>query len=510
MNTEPRVLLLYPPEQNWKNTMCKPNGSLAYPALAGVLRRMNVDVQIYDACVGNDDDNHLDFFYSPIELDSGLLRTGVTDERILNVVKDYDFIGITSIFSLQETMVLHCCRLIKKHYPEKILISGGVNARYRSEVFFDAGFDIICTSEAEVAIEEIMKIYRSGSRDWTPVPKILYKRSGLILNNTHMGKVIFDLDELPIPAWDLLPNEKYWQIRRPHGGHFDEDEELKYASMMTSLGCPFKCSFCHIAHEVKGSIADEIGRFRFKSDQRVLDELLVLRDEIGVKQVYIEDDSIFGRKKRAIRMLRKILGVGLQILDVNGVNVIHLIKKGEPDIEVIELLAEAGFRDIGLPFESANERIIKKWCSNKWDINNINVEGLIREIKRVGIRVDANYMIGFPDETEAEIYETIRFAEQNAQYGLDATNFFLVMPLPGTPMFDWCIANNKLSKDYNIEKMHWLKANMINMSMPPEKLEEIRQEAWLRCNNQDYIKNRKNMLVIEDTNTGDIIMPGVL
>ena len=81
-----------------------------------------------------------------------MLRTGVTDERILNVAKDFDFIGITSIFSLQETMVLHCCRLIKKHYPEKILISGGVNARYRSEIFFDAGFDIICTSEAEVAI----------------------------------------------------------------------------------------------------------------------------------------------------------------------------------------------------------------------------------------------------------------------------------------------------------------------------------------------------------------------
>ena len=178
MNKEPRVLLLYPPEQNWENTMCKPNGSLAYPALAGVLRRINVEVEIYDACVGNDDDDHQDFFYSPTELESGLLRTGVSDERILNVVKDFDVIGITSIFSLQETMVLHCCRLIKQHYPDKILISGGVNARYRYEKFFDAGFDIICTSEAEISIEEIVKVYRSGSRDWSPVSKILFKKDG--------------------------------------------------------------------------------------------------------------------------------------------------------------------------------------------------------------------------------------------------------------------------------------------------------------------------------------------
>ncbi len=99
-------------------------------------------------------------------------------------------------------------------------------------------------------------------------------------------------------------------------------------------------------------------------------------------------NSGFGRKKRAIRMLKNILGLGLEILDVNGVNVVHLTKKGEPDIEVIELLAAAGFRDIGLPFESANARIIKKWCSNKWKINNINVEALVREMLKVLRNID--------------------------------------------------------------------------------------------------------------------------
>ena len=499
-----RMLLLYPPEQNWENTLCKPNGSLAYPMLAGALREIDVDVEIYDACVGNDDDDTDSFFYSPKKLQSGLFRTGVSDQRILEVVKDFDLIGITSIFSLQETMVLHCCRLIKAHYPEKILISGGVNARYRHEKFFDAGFDIICTSESELTIKEIIKIYRSGSRDWSSASKILFKKSDKIIDTSHMGRVIYNLDELPMPAWDLLPNEKYWKIRRPHGGHFSENEELRYASMMTSLGCPFHCSYCHIANEVKGSLADEIGKYRVKSDQRVLDELLYLRDEIGVKQVFIEDDSIFGKKKRAIKMLKKILGLGLEILDVNGVNVIHLTKKGEPDVEVLELLAAAGFRDIVLPFESANSRVIKRWCSNKWNVNDFNVEGLVREIKRAGLRVAANYMIGFPDETESEIYETIDFAERNMQYGLDASNFFLVMPLPGTPMFDWCIDNNRLSKDYNIDKMQWTKANMINTPISPEKMEYIRQEAWIRCNVSDHIENRKRMMLIEDKNTGVI------
>ena len=188
---------------------------------------------------------------------------------------------------------------------------------------------------------------------------------------------------------------------------------------------------------------------------------------------------------------------------MNGVNVIHLTKKGKPDIEVIELLAEAGFRDIVLPFESANPRIIKKWCSNKWRVEDFDVENLVKEIKRVGMRVAANYMVGFPDETEKEIYQTIEFAKKNMTYGLDASNFFLVMPLPGTPMFDEVTRNGQLPKEFNIDKMQWTKANMINTSIQPQRLEEIRQKAWEDCNLSDHIKNRQSWQV-QDVNTGDI------
>ena len=85
MFKDPRVLLLYPPEQNWPETLCKPNGSLAYPMLGGALRDINVDVEVYDACVGNKDDDLKKFFFNPTELETGLLRTGVSDERILQI-----------------------------------------------------------------------------------------------------------------------------------------------------------------------------------------------------------------------------------------------------------------------------------------------------------------------------------------------------------------------------------------------------------------------------------------
>jgi len=497
-----KVLLLYPPEQSWPGTMVKPNGSLAYPYLGATLQNIGIETYVYDACVGNEDDDLNNFFHKPKQLPSGMMRTGVADDRILEIADKYDAIGITSIFSQQETQVLHCARLIKKNYPEKLLFSGGVNAKSRSSIFFNSGFDVIFTSESEVSLQQIGKILQSGSKDFSSVGKIYFKnKNGKIIDNSHFGNIILDLDKLPVPAWNLLPNERYWKIGRPHGGQIKPGAKLKYASMMTSRGCPFACSYCHIAEETADSKSGPIGRFRIKSDERVKHELNVLKNEIGAKQVFIEDDSIFGMKRRAIRLLKSIIGYGLDLMDVNGINMIHLVKKSKkpgwmiPDEEVIELLAEVGFKDIVLPFESANLRIIKKWCSNKLALDRFDPKELIKTIKKYNINVGTNFMIGFPDETRKEIENTVNFAKKMKESGLDHSNFYLVMPVPGTPIFDYCTKKGHLPIDYNPDKFQWTKANLLNTEVPPNELEHIRDKAWNDCNHEQFKKMRKSWIV---------------
>ena len=499
---EIKILFLYPPEQSWPKTMVKPNGSLAYPYLGGALRDINVESYVYDSCVGNDDDNIDDFFYKKTTLPSGMIRTGVSDDRILEIASNYDAIGITSIFSQQETQVLHCAKIIKKKFPNKLLFSGGVNAKSRSSIFFAAGFDVIFTSESEISIQQVAKILQKNSNDFSSVGKIYFKnKDGKIVDNSHFGEILMDLDKLPIPAWELLPNERYWKIGRPHGGKAKHGEELRYASMMTSRGCPFSCSYCHIAEEIEGSKSGAIGKFRFKSDDRVIEELTILKNTIGAKQVFIEDDSIFGMKRRAIRLLKRIVGFGLDLMDVNGINMIHLVKKSKktgwmiPDEEVIELLAEVGFKEIVLPFESANLRIIKKWCSNKLALDRFDPGELIKTIKKYKMYVGTNYMLGFPDETRKEVEETVKFAKKMQEYGLDHSNFYLVMPVPGTPMFDYCIKNKHLPLDYNPDRFQWTKANLKNTEIGPKELEAIRDYAWETCNKKEFKDLRKSWIV---------------
>lgn len=494
MSIEVKVTLLYPPVQSWPGTMCKPNGSLAYPNLGGALLAHDVEVQVYDAAVGNDDDDLDSTFYQQSPLPSGLLRTGVSDERILKAIADSHIVGITSIFTDQETMVLETVKVIKNAYPEKLVICGGVNSRSRLERFLQAGVDVVCLSEAEHTIQEIAAEVGRGGRDFSKLAAVAFRKNGeTVVNKMDPALIVWDLDALPMPAWHLLPNERYWKIARPHGGHFEQGTVLQYGSMMTSLGCVFQCRYCHIAGELEGSLSGEIGRFRIKSEDRVLAEVAELK-RLGVKQVFVEDDTLFGMKRRAIDLLHLIKGQGLDIIDVNGVNVVHLMNKNEPDPEVLDALVGAGFREIVLPFESGTQRVLRKYATNKWD-TRYNVKGLIAMCKDVGLTIAGNYMLGYPDETRKEIQTTIDMAREHMGAGLDSANFFLVMPLPGTPLFESAMAEGYLPSDWNPDRMNWTKANMVNTEVPPQELEELRDRAWREINNQDYVAYKSDMAV---------------
>ena len=157
---DPRFLLMYSPLQFAPQDSVKPDGSLSPPYVAGALRDANFDVKILDACVGNEKDDLKDSFYNPVELPSGLVRVGISRERIASEIADYSVIGITSIFTTQTAMVLDLIRLIKEVDPNKLVVAGGVNARYLADRFFESGADVICLSEAESTIVQIGNVLR--------------------------------------------------------------------------------------------------------------------------------------------------------------------------------------------------------------------------------------------------------------------------------------------------------------------------------------------------------------
>jgi anaerobic magnesium-protoporphyrin IX monomethyl ester cyclase len=488
---------MYSPLQFLPGEIAKPDGSLSLAYLAGALRRAGYAVKILDCSVGDDDNSLEETFFHSTTLDSGLLRVGMSPEMIAKKISEYDVIGISSIFTPQTSMVLALIRLVKEVAPEKLVIAGGVNARSLRKRFYDSGVDIIALSEAEETIVQIAEALR-GKRDLTSIPGIAFRneKGKEIIN--PCGPVSSDLDQLPFPAWDLLPLKKYWDISRPHGGQFPENERIKYASLQTSRGCPFQCLYCHISQEKEDGLSGYIGRFRTKSIDRVLGELECLKN-LGVEYVFFEDDSLFAKKNRAYQLFGFIKEMGLHLLDVNGINICHLLKNYggalSIDMEFLERLSDAGFRFLTLPFESANQRILDKYASSKWNIETINSKQLLKVLDDNKIKAAGNYMVGYPDETEAEIFKTILMAKRHVEEGLNHALFFAVVPFPGSVIFNMVIANGQLDPNFDTDKMRWTKSILKNMAISSDALESVRQLAWLTVNREEYVRYKFQMVV---------------
>lgn len=494
---QPRFLLMYSALQFAPEEMAKPDGSLSLPYLAGALREAEYDVDILDVSVGGPNDKLEDTFFSTSHLPSGLIRVGMLRERIEHEIADYDVIGISSIFTTQTTMVLDLIRTVKEFAPEKLVLTGGVNARNLRDRFFAAGVDIICLSEAEITIVQIGEAMR-GLRTLSEIQGIAFlDADGKEIVNPQVS-VIMDLDELPFPAWDLLPLNKYWEISRPHGGQFPEGMRIQYASLQTSRGCPFKCLYCHISKEEKGSKFGDLGKLRLKSIGRVIEEMNRLKD-LGVEHLFFEDDSLFAKKKRAYKLFDQVQGMGFELADVNGINICHLLKKENyrltVDMEFLENLSTAGFRWLHLPFESGSKRLIDKYSTSKWDIDKTDVEEMIRGCTAAGIHTAGNYIIGYPDETIDEIYTTILAAKTHVEQGLNHAAIFAMVPFPGTRIYEMCLELGMIDPDFDTDIMKWTKSSLKNTPVSPEALEYLRQLAWLTVNRREFVDYKIGMRV---------------
>ncbi len=493
----PRFLLLYSPLQFAPGETAKPDGSLSLAYLAGALRRAGYEARILDCAAGDAETPLEESFFRTEKRPSGMTRVGMAEEAILEAAAAYDVIGVSSIFTPQTSLVLDLIRGLRAAHPDKLILTGGVNARSLRPRFFDAGVDVVALSEAEDTIVAIGRALE-GKRALTEVEGIAYLGEGGEERRNAPAGPASDLDTLPMPAWDALPLERYWDISRPHGGDFPKGERIRYASLQTSRGCPFQCKYCHISLEIAGSDAGDLGRFRVKSIDRVLAELDELR-RLGVEYVFLEDDSLFAKKKRAFELFGLVRGMGLKLLDVNGINICHLQKNfhGElgPDEEFLQVLADSGLRFLSLPFESANQRLLDLYASGKWNVAKTDVPKLVAALTQAGIEASGNYMIGYPDETQEEMYRTIVMARRQVEAGLQYALFFTVVPFPGSALYESVIANGQLDPNFDTDELRWTKSILRNAPVPAEALEHIRQVAWLTVNRPEYVEYKLGMHV---------------
>jgi anaerobic magnesium-protoporphyrin IX monomethyl ester cyclase len=397
-----KVALIRTPVINLKNS---PFGStpgipsnLAY--LASVLQKHGHTVAVVDSygLAPHRFTDHLDKFEA-----RGLLP----DEIVGCIPPDVEVIGISIHCTLEHGMGISILKMSKEHFPDVPVVIGGYHTTFCVEPFLEAGADYVLQGEGEQRFPMLLEMMENSSP--------------FTLDGIHGGgfsservPVNNPIEDLPFGNFDPLPLETYWKLHYAHG----PVRTGKYISLFTSRGCPFACAFCQTP-KMWG------GHWMAKSSSRIVDEMDYYNTKYGVTDFHIQDENFSLSRERTRRFAKELLkrNRNYTYCFPSG------IKVETVDEEELELLYRSGCRYFALSPESASKKVLK--LMNK-PVDLEHVEKVVSLCHGIGIRVNCNFVLGFPGEEKMDRKKTYRFIRKLARLGLDEIVTFMLTPLPET------------------------------------------------------------------------------
>jgi radical SAM superfamily enzyme YgiQ (UPF0313 family) len=282
--------------------------------------------------------------------------------------------------------------------------------------------DYVIRGETFYTLPPLIEYAKGGSTGpgRSAIPGLWY-RDGDTIRSNPAAPLVADLDDLPTMAWDLLPMDRY----RAHNWHcFDHpDRRSPYATMYTSLGCPYSCSFCCI-----NAVFGKPG-IRYRSPGRVLEEIGVLVETYGVRNIKIMDEMFVLDKKHVVAICDGIVERGYDL------NIWAYARIDTITEEMLARLKAAGFNWLAYGIEAGSETVRSGVAKGRFGKDAIRET--IRKTRAAGIAVGANYIFGLPDDDRDSMRETLDLAmELNCEYA----NFYVAMAYPGSKLYDDAIA----------------------------------------------------------------------
>ena len=274
---------------------------------------------------------------------------------------------------------------LKMHYNGPVVIGGpavGVNGVEMLH-YFDLGLAV--KGDGELAVTELARRLESD----TPLNGL----PGLVRRVN--GEIVEENPPWPAPDLDALPRvslKKFVDLE-PYAAY---DSPLQ---IQTKRGCPLGCSYCTY-NIIEGR------QYRLRDPDRVAAEIEILSGESGTRRIEITDSTFNLPLDHAKKVLQAIIGrnLGLRIRTM-GIN------PGAVDEELVDLMLQAGFRDVDLGAESLSDGILERLGKN---YSKADVIKAGRLLKKYGIPTSWMLMVGGPGETADTLKETFETAAREA------------------------------------------------------------------------------------------------
>ena len=423
---------------------------LAY--IGGSLRNSGHKVNIIDA-VGLDCEKST-------YLNNQLISRGISFSDVLNLIpEDTDLIGFSGMFSSEWFSLKPLVNMIGEKFRNKYFIAGGEHFTAAPEICLEQckDLDAISLGEGEETIVEIANAIDSNS-PWRNIDGLVIRDNDKFIK-TDSRKRLSKLDEIPKPAWDLVPINKYldsglsWGVNRGRS-----------MPMIASRGCPFQCTFC--------SSPFMWGTTWIARDPKLLvDEIEEYIRKYHITNVDFYDLTAIVKKSWIIEFCKELISRNL--------NITWQLPSGTRseaiDNEVTPLLYKSGCRNMAYAPESGSERML---ASIKKKVKLPKMVKSLKSSVREGINVKINIIIGFPDETHKDILMTLWQLIKFSYAGAHDVSISVFAPYPGSELYKDLIKKGTINHDDE----YWQKLACLDLSFTKSYCENISSKSLLFYN----------------------------
>lgn len=322
-------------------------------------------------------------------------------------------------------------------------------------------FKYVCQGEGPLTIEGILE-FKKGKKKLNQIPGLWYWDENEIKKNKS-ANMFEDLDHnLPGQAWNLLDMTKY----KAHNWHtfHDLDSRNLYASLQTSLGCPFKCTFCCI------NAPFERNTIRFWSPKHIMEQIKILVEEYNIYNIKIPDEMFVLNPKQIHELCDRISASGygdkLNFWVYARIDTLN-------DNEMLKKMSKTGFKWLALGIESSSEHVRDGVVKGRF--GNYDIENIVKKVRDMGFYVGANYIFGLPDDDIDSMKQTL---DLSMRVNSEWANFYSAMAYPGSQLYPLAKKNKWLLPD-DPGGPGWIGYSQHNYETLPLKTDKIKASEVL-------------------------------
>lgn len=279
--------------------------------------------------------------------------------------------------------------------------------------------DFVIKGEGFDTVADLIDAVKTGDCNYAAIDGLWFKKGSLIDGNDRI-QLIKDINAVPFDGWDLLEDNHY--RNHTHFAFEDLSKRDRYGCIMTSLGCPYQCTYCAICH-MSGD-----KKIRYKTPEVAIKEVDYWVEKHNVYYLRVYDECFTFNREHVEKFCDLLIERNYSLsLWINA-------RTDLVDEEVLEKMYRAGVRWIGYGFESGSKRIRGLVKKDQYTIDQI--KKTVQMTHDAGIHICSNFMFGLPDDDYETMEASLELArELNCEY----PNFYCTMPYPGSQLYEECV-----------------------------------------------------------------------